>query len=285
MTNGATGGVPSPLPPLPPAPTPTAQALGTPSVPITLQPAKLLTESLGLQEEPAPDDPTRPEGWTPANIINVVAELGQRAAEAATEGDATGAYNLNLVLDSAVTTLHNYRMAGLLPEDEEAAAGTAPILTPQQEKLLIDLKNAVSVGDMDETQAWKVVESYWTGENVRARRAEEAGRRGETLLAGAFPGEILPGTGPGGIGAKLKEQYGLPDLTPALKGIPMSQAQGVYGQAQTQVGLPETLPPISPPQFELPNWQKLGQAMPSMSGRNFFDELLREGRSTAPFLG
>lgn len=155
-----------------------------------------------------------------------------------------------------------------------------PIFSAGEERMMTDLQNAISVGQLDEGQAWKQLESYWDSEAVQTRRAEEAGRRGETLLAGAFPGPNFPGTGPGGIGAKLHEQYGLPDLTPALTGIPMSQAQGTFGQAQQQMGLPETLPPISPPNIQLPNWQQLGKTMPQFGGRNFFDELLREGRST-----
>lgn len=169
----------------------------------------------------------------------------------------------------------------------EGAGGAASIFSPQEERLMTDLQNAVNVGSMSDEQAWKQIESYWSEENLRSRRSEEAGQRGETLLAGAFPGKTFPGTGPGGIGAKLAEKWGGPNLMPALQGIPMEQAQGIYGQAQQGMGLPAELPPIQPPQPQMMNWQALGQNLPSFGGggRNtYFDQLLQQGRSTAPAL-
>jgi len=160
-----------------------------------------------------------------------------------------------------------------------------PIFSPQEERMIVDYKNAIAVGQLSQDQAWKQLENYWSEETAQARRAEEAGRRGETLLAGAFPGTTFPGTGPGGIGAALAEKWGGPNLMPALKGIPMEQALGMFGTTQAQMGLPETLGPISPPKIQLPNWGALGQAMPQFGGRNnYFDQLLQEGRSTAPEL-
>jgi len=93
-------------------------------------------------------------------------------------------------------------------------------------------------------------------------------------------------TGPGGMGESLQKQYGLPNLTPAVKGLPMEQAQGVFGQAQQQVGLPATLPSLQQPNIQLPNWGTFMQNMPTFGGGNkYIDELLKEGRSTAPTLG
>lgn len=166
------------------------------------------------------------------------------------------------------------------PVAEEGAGGTASIFSPEEERMLTDLTNAISVGQLSEDQAWNQLEQYWNKEYTTTQRAQEAGRRGSEMLAGAFPGPNLPMTGPGGMGEALQNQYGLPNLTPAIEGLPMSQAQGVFGQAQQQMGLPETLSPISPPNIQLPNWQALGGAMPQMGSRNYFEELMREGRST-----
>jgi len=117
-----------------------------------------------------------------------------------------------------------------------------PLLSPQEERTLIDLEKAIKVGEMDEDQAWNILEQYWNRETV------------QTLL-------------------------------PALPGIPLSQLRQpseAFAGAQQQMGLPGQLPPISPPDIQLPNWQALGQAMPSFGGTNYFEQLLREGRSTAP---
>lgn len=168
----------------------------------------------------------------------------------------------------------------------EGAGGAASIFSPQEERLMADLQNAVEVGSMSDEQAWKKIEGYWSEENLRSRRSEEAGKRGDTLLAGAFPGKTFPGTGPGGIGAKLAEKWGGPNLMPALEGIPMEQAQGVFGQAQQGMGLPAQLPPIQPPQPQMMNWQNLGQNLPSFGGggNKYFEALLQQGRSQAPAL-
>ena len=178
-------------------------------------------------------------------------------------------------------------LTGGMGDLAEGAGGAASIFSPQEERLMADLQNAVEVGSMSDEQAWKKIESYWSEENLRSRRSEEAGRRGETLLAGAFPGKTFPGTGPGGIGAKLAEKCGGPNLMPALQGIPMEQAQGIFGQAQQGMGLPPQLPPIQPPQPQMMNWGALGQALPSFGGggRNrYVDALLQGGQAQGPQL-
>jgi len=94
-------------------------------------------------------------------------------------------------------------------------------------------------------------------------------------------------TGAGGMGEALEQKYGLPNLLPAMPGIPFSalpQPSEVFGRQQAGMGLPAELPPISPPEIQLPNWQALGRTMPSLGGVNYFEQLLREGRTTAPAL-
>ena len=170
----------------------------------------------------------------------------------------------------------------------EAAGGAAaaPLFSPEEERLMTDLDNAIKVGQLDQDQAWKVIENYWMEEDARQGRAEIATTRGQELLSGAFPGTTLPMTGPGGMGESLQKQYGLPNLTPAVKGLPMEQALGVFGQAQQQMGLPATLSPLQAPNLQLPNWQALGQNLPTfgVGGNKYIEQLLQEGRSTAPTL-
>ena len=164
------------------------------------------------------------------------------------------------------------------------AAVTPPLLSPNEERMLIDLQNSIEIGKMDEGQAWDIIANYWSKEETQTRRAEDATRRGGALLAGAHAGPNLPMTGPGGMGAGLQQKYGLPNLTPGVQGLPGAQALGVFGQAQQQLGLPAQLPPLEPPQFQLPNWQAVGQGMPNFGGTNYFEQLLQEGRMTAPGL-
>lgn len=297
MPNGLHTPLPRPLGPTPDIMTPGLQ-------PPALPPAG-----------PAQEDVTKEERWTPQNIIGIVSDLGVKASQ--------NPEQFYLVLDAALAALANYRQAGLLPEeggDSEfrrwalgqglsdmdldlltpssvtsllnefrgvaPAGGVAPTLSPGQDRMLIDLKNAIAVGSMSEEQAWKQIESHWSGESIQARRSEEAGRRAETLLAGAFQGEFLPGTGPGGIGDLLAKKWGLPNLMPGIRGIPMEQAMKIYGQSQEQMGLPAQLSPLQPPQFPLPNWQNLGQSLPRMSGGpNYFDLLMQNAQATGPQLG
>jgi len=246
--------------------TPATQTLAPPVTPAPMptMPAKLRT-----QEIPVPEEERRP-----LSLFEFLSAKWQI--------DLTSAENNYFEAGSADRKRWEEEYGDYINvfAGEPVAGEAAPIFSPQEERMLTDLQNAITVGQMDEGQAWKQLESYWTGENVQARRAEEAGRRGETMLAGAFPGPTLPLTGPGGMGEALEQRYGLPNLLPAIQGIPMGQAQGVFGQAQTQMGLPETLGPISPPNIQLPNWGALGQTMPQFGGRNFFEQLLQEGRST-----
>jgi hypothetical protein len=149
---------------------------------------------------------------------------------------------------------------------------------------MTDLQNAVEVGSMSDEQAWKQIENYWSEEGIRSRRSEEAGRRGESLLAGAFPGSTLPMTGPGGMGDILAKKHGGPNLLPAIQGLPMGQAQGIFGQAQQGMGLPPQLPPIQPPQPQMMNWQNLGQNLPQFGGGNYFDKLMQNAGGQGPQL-
>ena len=167
------------------------------------------------------------------------------------------------------------------------AAVVAPLFSPDEERLMKDLENAVSVGQLDEDQAWKVIENYWTEEKARQGRVETATTRGTELLGGALPSATLPMTGPGGMSEILSKRYGIPDIMPGgFPGLPMERALGVYGQAQEQMGLPATLPPVQQPNIQLPNWGAFMQNMPTFGGGNkYIDELLKEGRSTAPNLG
>lgn len=262
---------PTPTPSVEPLMTPATQTLAPPAAPTAPPPAPTgeVAAKLRRAEVPMPEEERRPltqweflgGKWTVDPTTAYQEYFGAQSSDRARWDEDYEAY------------INDF--AGVAPEGE-----AAPIFSPEEERMLTDLTNAIKVGSMDEGQAWKKMESYWAGETTQSRRAEEAGRRGETMLAGAFPGSTLPLTGPGGMGAKLQEQYGLPDLTPAVKGIPMGDALGVFGQAQTQMGLPETLGPISPPNIQLPNWQQLGQTMPQFGGRNFFEQLLQEGRST-----
>jgi hypothetical protein len=187
-----------------------------------------------------------------------------------------------------IWTAYQTYLTGAAPVEEGAAGvgAAAPLFSPEEERLMKDLENAVSVGQLDEDQAWKVIENYWTEEGARQGRAETATTRGQELLSGAFPGTTLPMTGPGGMGESLQKQYGLPNLTPAVKGLPMEQALGVFGQAQQQMGLPATLEPLQAPNLQLPNWQALGQNLPTfgVGGNKYIEQLLQEGRSTAPTL-
>jgi hypothetical protein len=158
--------------------------------------------------------------------------------------------------------------------------------TGQEQRLISDLTNMVDVGQLDEDQAWKILDQWRAKENITTERAETATTRGQEILRGTFPGTTFPGTGPGGIGDILAKKWGGPNLMPALQGIPTEQAMGVFGQAQQQVGLPAQLEPFQPPQFQLPNWGAFMQNMPTFGGGNkYLDELLKEGRSTAPTLG
>jgi len=187
-----------------------------------------------------------------------------------------------------IWTAYQTYLTGAAPVEEGAAGvgAAAPLFSPEEERLMKDLENAVSVGQLDEEQAWKVIENYWTEETARENRAETATTRGQEILRGTFPGTTFPGTGPGGIGDILAKKWGGPNLMPALQGIPTEQAMGVFGQAQQQVGLPAQLEPLQPPQFQLPNWGAFMQNMPTFGGGNkYLDELLKEGRTTAPTLG
>ena len=179
-------------------------------------------------------------------------------------------------------------LTGEAPIEEGAAGAAAPLFSPQEERLMVDLENAVKVGQLTEEQAWKIVENYWTEEGARQGRAQEATTRGTNLLAGALPTSTLPMTGPGGLGDILSKRYGIPDITPAFQGLPMEQALGVYGQTQQQMGLPAQLPSIQAPNLQLPNWGAFMQNMPTFGGGNkYIDQLLQQGRSTtgAPTLG
>jgi len=187
-----------------------------------------------------------------------------------------------------IWTAYQSYLTGAAPVEEGAAGAAAapPLFSPEEERLMTDLDNAIKVGQIMPDDAWKIVENYWNKERETTYRAQEATTRGQELLSGAFPGTTLPMTGPGGMGESLQKQYGLPNLTPAVKGLPMEQAQGVFGQAQQQLGLPATLPSLQQPNIQLPNWGAFMQNMPTFGGGNkYIDELLKEGRSTAPTLG
>lgn len=216
-----------------------------------------------------------PTGDLPTEILRLTNEM-----LAETDPERRDALQLQIL--TLTNTYSELRKGGLF--DEGGAGGAAPIFSPQEERLMTDLQNAVNVGQMSDEQAWREIENYWSEESIRGRRSEEAGQRGETLLAGAFPGTTLPMTGPGGMGAALEQKYGLPNLLPGIQGLPMQQAQGIFGQAQQGMGLPAQLPPIQPPTPQMMNWGALGQNLPSFGGGNYFETLLQEGRSTAPAL-
>ena len=288
--------VPQQLPPptLPPPEEPPQEPTGRPWMvdpndPASVTSAPGWTPMLGTIESGAPFGTSRYTGteeterlgaeagldFSPAGIDASIAELGRRVGE--------GDFQAEGLIQTAIALRESYRKSGILG-DGEGAGAAPPLLSQGEERMMIDLQNAIEVGKMDEGQAWKIIESYWSKEQTQTRRAEDATRRGETLLAGAHPGPNLPMTGPGGMGAGLQQKYGLPNLTPGVQGLQGSQALGVFGQAQQQLGLPPQLSPVEPPQFQLPNWQALGQGMPNFGGTNYMDQLLKEGRMTAPGL-
>lgn len=280
--------MPPPVP-LPPLPTPTPTPTPTPSM--TAAPGPLMTP--GQQTVAPPLSPTPPQ--IPAELRAgempepPQGKLGKWEFFAAKHQlpAAEGAFEVYLGLSAGERKSFDAEWEeyfyGIAPEGEGAGAAP-PLLSQGEERMMLDLQNAIEVGKMDEGQAWNIIENYWSKEAVQTRRFEEAGRRGSELLAGAHPGPNLPMTGPGGMGASLQRQYGLPDLTSGVQGIPGSQALGIFGQTQQQLGLPSQLPPIEPPQFQLPNWQAMGQGMPNFGGTNYFDQLLQQGRMTAPGL-
>lgn len=272
---------PERLPPLPTAtatPTPTApgslmtpaqQTVAPPAVPSPPGiPAKLRAGEMAVPEQP----PDKLSKW----------EFFAAKHQMPSQENAFGVYlELSAGERKAFDAEWEEYFYGIAPEGEGVAP---PLLSQGEERMMIDLQNAIKIGEMDEGQAWKVIENYWSKEQTQTRRAEDATRRGETLLAGAHAGPNLPMTGPGGMGAGLQQKYGLPDLTPGVQGLPGPQALGVFGQAQEQLGLPSQLPSLEAPQFQLPNWQAMGQAMPNFGGTNYFDKLLQQGRMTAPGL-
>jgi len=86
--------------------------------------------------------------------------------------DATGSTKAWLEGNSAVQTdIWDGYKAYLSGEEvglEGAAAGAAaPLLSPQEERTLIDLEKAIKVGEMDEDQAWNILEQYWNRETVQ----------------------------------------------------------------------------------------------------------------------